>query len=82
MGKVHIYYASEADNHISDGAAKCEEENLWMLEWYDAGKLEINSTVCFVMDLSRQGLDSMNIIFTFYGLELIQILRFVKVRPG
>ncbi|XP_050716155.1 protein halfway-like [Eriocheir sinensis] len=63
---------------IKDGAAKCEAENIWVREWYDAGKVEVNSTVCFVEDMSRVGLDAMNIQFTFVGLEFIQVMKYVK----
>lgn len=75
------YHVSKYCNNITDGAARCKEENLWVLEWYEAGRLEVNSTVCLVKDRSREGMDSMNIEFTFVGLELIQVLKYAKVRP-
>ncbi|XP_045139355.1 protein singed wings 2-like isoform X3 [Portunus trituberculatus] len=63
---------------IDKGAAKCDPENLWLLEWYNVGKLEINSTLCFVADKTEDGLSSMNIIFTFVSINLMKGLRDIK----
>lgn len=64
---------------FSEGAAECSRENLWLLNWYDAGKLEINSSVCFVIHETREGLGSMHIMFLFVGRNLIQVLKVIKV---
>lgn len=64
---------------ITEGAAKCDPENLWLLEWYNAGKLEINSTICFVVDETEDGLEAFNIIFSFVDRNLMNVLRDIKV---
>ncbi|KAK8404923.1 hypothetical protein O3P69_001491 [Scylla paramamosain] len=63
---------------IDKGAAKCDPENLWMLEWYNAGKLEINSTLCFVVDKTEDGLESMHMMFSFVDLKLMKGLRDIR----
>lgn len=64
---------------IDKGAAKCDPENLWMLEWHNADKLEINSTtVCFVVDKTEDGLESMHIMFSFMDIILMKVLRDIK----
>lgn len=62
---------------IDKGAAKCDPENLWLLEWHNAGKLEINSTICFVVD-EKDGLHAFHIIFSFVGRNLMNVLRDIK----
>ena len=64
---------------FTEGAAECAPKNLWLLELYDAGKIEVNSTVCFIVEITRGGLHTLNIMFSFVNRNLIEVLKCIKV---